>query len=800
MDSGFNTEDLKNVKHISALSKVCGVVVVMILTYSNTVSWGLGIATASQLGITGLMSWYSSTELDLGQHFSKFTFAISPIWALYLDPCSLGLVIWMTAASATLISTELKNNAHRIIYAGLTILSWLFVLTFQDETLGACGHSLSYTLKRDILITIVFFTFNLVTLSKYADASLRSTKASLIEVKELNFKFAELNNELKQLLDEKDNFILLFSHETRNPLNILIGNLSLLLDEAETPAVKNKLIRCRFCADLLLQHLNNILDSGKLSNNGALEVSPTPVRLYEFVQSTQSFMEMLVKKKGKITPQLLIPQRLPTTLEFDSQRLTQVILNLLTNAVKFTDSGTISMVVRYLRKPEVKEFDYLPSTSNGFSMLESTVLGNVEEEVESMSEFRQNPYGSENQNSVEFQRKITTARGNKRGFYESTKQEKGFLKIEIGDTGCGMSTKELSKLFQKFSQTHTDRSYRKIGTGLGLWITKNLCELMHGGIRVYSKPRMGTIFVAIIQANSIPSAQALMPKLSLNATNPRRNKHERRILIADDDPYNIDFHVQIAKTLGYNTIETAVDGKMLVELFKASPEGYFEVIMTDICMPSINGIEAIQLIREFEQHQRRNQRVKVGIVTGHSNQKDQNICLKSPLNAIFYLSKPINASMLEGFVQPEFLKITSPIELGRLNKCIEQKSRILCVDDDLFNLDCMEDILNSLGAEVTKVQSGEEAVMKVREEVLKENRHFNIILMDCRMPGIDGWTAAAQIKEILQMSDLQDIPIIGVTGDDPKRNEGKLGPAGMVDLIQKPISRDRLHKLLKKYI
>ena len=131
------------------------------------------------------------------------------------------------------------------------------------------------------------------------DGQLKAIKDALSQVQELNSKFEKVNDELKQLLDDKDNFILLFSHETRNPLNILLGNLTLLLDEVEAPQIKNKLIRCKFCADLLLQHLNNILDTGKLANTE--EHSKLHLLLSEsmsIMQSTSSFMEMLVKKKS----------------------------------------------------------------------------------------------------------------------------------------------------------------------------------------------------------------------------------------------------------------------------------------------------------------------------------------------------------------------------------------------------------------------------------------------------------------------------------------------------------------------
>ena len=300
-----------------------------------------------------------------------------------------------------------------------------------------------------------------------------------------------LNNELKQLLDAKDNFILLFSHETRNPLNILIGNLSILLNEVGSVQHKTKLERCKFCADLLLQQLNNILDSGKLASKGTLELSPSPVNLNEFIQSVSSFMDMLVKKKGTVRSELIIPESLPVTLKFDMQRFTQVCLNLLTNALKFTDYGSISLVISYIRRDDLKESDYYPSTDFGRQLLNS--LGNkgssqdsqeIEEDLDTQIGYK-----------MQFAREIGNLESKKKTFIGVNAPEKGFLKIEVNDTGCGINSEDLKKLFKKFTQAHPDLSQQQIGSGLGLWITKSLCGLLGGDVTAYSVPSIGWVFL-----------------------------------------------------------------------------------------------------------------------------------------------------------------------------------------------------------------------------------------------------------------------------------------------------------------
>ena len=569
----------------------------------------------------------------------NLNFALSPAWILLSDPCAMVFAQSYTMTNVFFIAVQQRSNSARAFHMIVMVVSWVFVWIVKGTLIQECSENMTANLGRDITTILSRVLFVALAIFNQIDAQLKATKDALSQVQELNSKFEKVNTELKQLLDDKDNFILLFSHETRNPLNILLGNLTLLLDEVEAPQMKTKLARCKFCADLLLQHLNNILDTGKLANKGTLEVAPTPVRIYEYIQSTFMFMEMLVKKKKKsnsLKPELIIPQKLPTNLKFDIQRLTQVILNLLTNAVKFTESGSITMVVRHLKKGEIEESDYYPTTGFGYLLLNKFGHGNPR--MDSKAEFGENPLGSGIQVSDHFRREMCSMEEKKHLIMEGDAHERGYLKIEVYDTGCGMKEEELNKLFIKFSQTHAEGSQRQIGSGLGLWITKSLCELMEGGIRVYSKPDMGTCFSAIIQADSLPNTTRMaQSKLQASTRVPNFSLHQRRVLIADDDPYNLDLHVAIIKELGFDLIETASNGQELLNKFKVKPEKYYDIVVTDVAMPQIDGIQAALKIREFERTQKRRDNVKIGFITGHSNTRDKDRCEKDPILAHFYL-------------------------------------------------------------------------------------------------------------------------------------------------------------------
>lgn len=791
-----------NTKHLqrtTLLVNLCCSLLNLTLTFTSVFPFHSGLLLSILVFIANLLPMNpTANSFVLYKHFMNLLLALSPAWILSLDPCALSFAQCVTASNVFFTAIEQREKFWRWLYIALSALSWLFIFLAKSTLLDECETSASASLRRNVIMILINFLQLVLICSVQIDSHLKATKDALAQVTELNSKFEKLNAELKQLLDDKDNFILLFSHETRNPLNILLGNLSLLIEEAEVPQVKNRLVRCKFCADLLLQHLNNILDTGKLANKGTLEMTPMPVKTYEYLQATSSFMDMLVKKKASLKSELMIPQKLPNNLKFDMQRMTQVILNLVTNAVKFTNTGSIKMVVRYLKKECVDEADFYPTTAFGYQLLNKDAL----ERIDSSAEFAENPMGSDNQHGERFRREMSTLEEKRNLLSSTTQEERGFLKIEIHDTGCGIKEEDLTKLFKKFSQVHSEGAQNAIGSGLGLWITKTLCELMHGDIRVYSKPRVGTCFSAIIRADSLPAQTRGSVHLStVVKTTP---SPQRRALIADDDPYNLEVHFHILKELGFDVIETATQGLSLVDKFKSKPEEYFEVVITDVSMPRADGVQAALMIREFESTHNRRVKVKIGFITGYSNPKDKSRCEKEPISAIFYFPKPIKRRMLESFLNNE-----SPLLPHRKRRgssvsprdltCASQTPLVLCVDDDIFNLDCLTEMLRSCGVKTVTATSGEEGLSLFKSLVYEEKKEISFVLMDCRMGGMDGWTASHKLKEMLKAEKKAEIPVIGLTGEDRKRNEEKYAFSGMDELLQKPITLSEIQRLVKKY-
>lgn len=739
---------------------------------------------------------FSSLNRELDHYFVNIASSLFPIATAIVYPTELMVARIATLTAGVVSITDSRSDLARAIWAMLSLCSWIFIAVFKDNfQLDECT---SQSLEKNTFSLLVGGGVSLGLILAEKNAKTKLINKTLADLQELNSKYEEANNTLKEMLNEKDGFILLFSHETRNPLNILMGNLAILLEEVNDSSIKTKLLRCKFCAELLLHQLNNILDTGKLTNTGNLEIVPIETKTYEYIQSTANFMETLVKKKG-LKPELLVTSKLPSLLRFDHQRLTQVVLNMLTNAVKFTNTGSITLSFSYLGKESLEEADFKPELVFAAELIAKPLSSRA-----SVAEFEENILEKSEYYSKELKRSLLTHRGMKEEDCQENEGEqmekKGFLKIEICDSGCGIKPEDIEKLFQKFMQVNSERSQRQIGTGLGLWISKTLCVLMGGDIKVYSKLGVGTCFIVIVQADSVPLSVSPRCSTLPARDSTSRTSRSRRILLADSDPYNVELLSQMLKGLGNYEIETVSDGEKLVSLFSSRPEGYFESIITDVRMPLVDGLEAAKMIRCYEKNEKRTRRVKIGFVAGDIVHQDKIISQSEPINAWFYLCKPVKMDILESFfVHPrEPRGSTRSAVKENLEDMLTNKPTVLCVDDDFFNLECLQELLETLGARVILSNSAAQAIEIVESNHLRNKQEINLIFMDCRMPDVDGWEASKRIKEMLRQKNSSDIPIVGLTGERKDANKEKFIDSGMSDLLQKPITKGQLRRILKE--
>jgi len=399
----------------------------------------------------------------------------------------------------------------------------------------------------------------------------------------------------KDALEQQKTFVYSFSHEMRNPMNSLLGNLDLVLMTRLAPETRTMLKTAKTCGVLLLNHINTILDAGKMEL-AKLEVKPIPTKVHDVLQRIWAISQDLIAQKG-LRYHLKIEKKVPALLMLDSHRLSQILLNLIGNATKFTQKGSIGVSVQWVQSPVLNDecFEPKPYDEENEGIFEKDE--NVSFSKMNSFDRRSSDFHILNQKHKEFD--LQDVRGLQPG-------APGILKIIIKDTGCGISHEEIPKLFQKFSQVGNDTSQRSMGTGLGLYISKEICKNMNGDLRVYSKLQVGTTFIVCIPVTPLPKhRQSYVPHSPAHIIEALKTK-KLKIIVADDSPFNVNLVSNFCSKFGAQIIAATNDGLSAYGGYVQSIKSGIsvDVVTLDIDMPIMGGKEACEKIREYERENR----------------------------------------------------------------------------------------------------------------------------------------------------------------------------------------------------
>jgi CheY-like chemotaxis protein/HPt (histidine-containing phosphotransfer) domain-containing protein len=352
------------------------------------------------------------------------------------------------------------------------------------------------------------------------------------------------------------------------------------------------------------------------------------------------------------------------------------------------------------------------------------------------------------------------------------------VRIEVRDTGIGISPELQKQLFNPFVQADGSLTRRYGGTGLGLAIARQLTELMGGSIGVESTAGQGSTF-----SLTLPLAQ-----LAVTPVASQRGLDGVRLLVVDDNATNREILLQQTASWGV-TAEAVPDAQAALVQLGRDGAADFDLVILDLMMPGMDGLTLARLIRDNPRHAR----LRLLLLTSVIEPTDADV--SGAVDAV--LTKPIRSEHLRECVAtllgrgrrralPRQLKLVEPAGLIG--------ARVLVAEDNVVNQEVAAAFLGELGCTVTLAGDGEQAVAMVR------GQSFDLVLMDCMMPRLDGYGATGAIRE-LETSEpaRRRLPIIALTASAQQGERERCLAAGMDDFLTKPLALADLRAMVLRW-
>jgi two-component system sensor histidine kinase/response regulator len=412
----------------------------------------------------------------------------------------------------------------------------------------------------------------------------------ITERKLANQRLQSLNDELVVERDKaqaatraKSAFLANMSHEIRTPMNAIIGLTHLMQRDTRDALGQDRLGKIADAAHHLMGIINDVLDLSKI-DAGKLELEALDFDLDEMLARSCSMVAGSAHAKGL---ELHVDSGdLPRQVRGDPTRLSQVLMNLLGNAVKFTERGSVS--------------------------LRGTLL-----ERDAMSR-RAAPKAN------------TGARSAEAG------QESLHLRFEVRDTGIGIERERIGKLFDAFEQSDSSTTRRFGGTGLGLAVTRQLVDLMGGAVGVESTPGLGSLFWVTVHVQPAAAHAAPPAPAAADSAPAPRARLGARVLLAEDNAINQEVARELLRAAGCE-VDVADNGRRAIEMARA---GGYDLILMDVQMPELDGIEASRQIRAMSGLSR----IPIIAMTANAFAEDRAACLAAGMND--HVAKPVHAATL----------------------------------------------------------------------------------------------------------------------------------------------------------
>ncbi|MBQ3467284.1 MAG: response regulator, partial [Oscillospiraceae bacterium] len=366
------------------------------------------------------------------------------------------------------------------------------------------------------------------------------------------------------------------------------------------------------------------------------------------------------------------------------------------------------------------------------------------------------------------------------------------LRFRMQDTGAGMDKEFIPKLFDAFSQEDTTTTNRYGGSGLGMAITKNFVEMMGGSIQVESEKGVGSTFTVTVQLGA--------SQRSFREAAPISLPKDLRILVVDDDEIACEHISLVLDALGLRADTETDPQKALAQLRQAHESGKpCGLLLTDYKMPEMNGLDLIRALRSFDGGE-----TAAIILTGYNWDIIEDEALEGGADGI--LAKPLFPEVLQREVRAVLDRRggtadpVTPVPIPAADETSFSAAlagkRVLMAEDVEQNAEILADLLELEGMLSDHARNGQEAVDMF---AASPEGWYDVILMDVRMPVMDGLTAAAAIRA-LDRPDAETVPIIAMTANVFDEDVARSLEAGMNAHLGKPVEPERLYDTIAKHL
>ncbi len=515
----------------------------------------------------------------------------------------------------------------------------------------------------------------------------------------------------------KTSFLSNMSHEIRTPMNAIIGLDNIALRDPDlTPRTREHLEKIGASAKHLLGLINDILDMSRIES-GRMVLKNEEFSFREFLDQINIIINGQCQDKG-LRYECQIVGNVCDYYYGDDMKLKQVLINILGNSVKFTDTpGEVTLIV---------------------------------------------------EQTASFEGRCT-------------------MRFTMRDTGIGMDEEFIPKIFEAFSQEDATSTNRYGGSGLGMSITKNFVEMMNGDIDVKSKKGVGTTFTVTVtlkaSGRSAPAEHGLSLPSGLTA------------FVVDDDEIACEHTQVVLRSLGIEAETDTDPANAIRRIRQAYDAGHpYPLLLTDYKMPEINGLELVRRLRTFDGGE-----TSVIMLTGYNWDIIEDEAQTGGVDAI--MAKPLFSDSLLRQIHAVLLKkegdmpapVEEPIEMPENTLA---GKRVLMAEDVEQNAEILADLLDLEEIESEHAANGEIAVRMFAESA---PGYYDAVLMDVRMPVMDGLSATRAIRA-LEREDARTVPIIAMTANVFDEDVERSLQAGMNAHLSKPIEPERMYETMAKLI